>query len=108
MTASYSTGSVSNTSPGYYGGVVGFDQTAPGTFSAAYWDLTTSVSDPSHGAGNLANDPGIEGLTSSQLQSGLPSGFEFLDLGRERGHQWRLSLSHRQSAAMRERLTPRA
>ena len=47
------------------------------TIGNSYWDLDTSgISDPSQGAGSPANDPGITGLTSAQLQSGLPSGFD--------------------------------
>ena len=49
---------------------------APG-ISYAYWDLDTSgVSDPHRGAGNIADDPGITGLTDAQLKSGLPAGFD--------------------------------
>jgi hypothetical protein len=45
-------------------------------FSDTYWDTTTSgITDPSKGAGNKKNDPGIEGLTTVQLRSGLPDGF---------------------------------
>jgi hypothetical protein len=28
------------------------------------------------GAGNIANDPGITGQTTAQLQAGLPAGFD--------------------------------
>ncbi len=43
----------------------------------AYWDLDSSgISDPSRGAGNVANYPGIAGLTTAQLQSALPAGFD--------------------------------
>jgi hypothetical protein len=31
---------------------------------------------PVSGAGNIANDPGITGLSTAQLQSGLPAGFD--------------------------------
>ena len=42
-----------------------------------YWDTDTSgITDPSQGAGNIANDPGITGLTTQQFQSGLPTGFD--------------------------------
>lgn len=58
------------------GGFVGFDRNSP-TNSNVYWDLDTSgVSDPSHGAGNTDNDPGITGLSDGQLKSGLPEGFD--------------------------------
>jgi hypothetical protein len=36
----------------------------------------SGISDPSHGAGNVQNDPGITGLTDTQLKSGLPAGFD--------------------------------
>src|SRR5439155_15975348 len=45
--------------------------------SFADWDLDTSgISDPSQGAGNIPNDPGITGLTDAQLTSALPDGFD--------------------------------
>ena len=43
----------------------------------AYWDTdTTGITNLSQGAGNIPNFPGITGLTTSQLQSGLPAGFD--------------------------------
>jgi hypothetical protein len=57
------------------GGLIGYDD--HGVESNAYWDLKTSgINNPSQGAGNIANDPGITGLTTQQLQSGLPAGFD--------------------------------
>jgi hypothetical protein len=38
--------------------------------------LSKGVSDPSQGAGNIPNDPGITGVTDAQLKSGLPEGFD--------------------------------
>src|SRR5207302_243221 len=71
---SYSTGAVTGQS-GYTGGLLGGDEFTS-TIKHAYWDMTTSgITDPSQGAGNLANDPGITGLSDSQLTSGLPKGF---------------------------------
>ncbi len=73
---SYSTGSVKAGSGSFLGGMLGFDDISFRAFSDAYWDTTTSgVTDPSKGAGNKKNDPGIEGLTTAQLRSGLPDGF---------------------------------
>ncbi len=72
ITASYSIGSVSAPSAVYVGGFIGGDYTKGG-ISYAYWD--TDTSGQSQGAGNITNDPGITGLTTSQFQSGLPSGF---------------------------------
>jgi len=72
---SYSTGAVTAGSSATIGGVIGQDIAQVNT-SDAYWDLDTSgISDPSKGAGNVANDPGITGLTTTQFQSGLPAGF---------------------------------
>jgi hypothetical protein len=72
----YSTGLVSG-EPGRAGGFIGEDvhYDSPPVYN--YWDLDTSgISDPSHGAGNVVNDPGVAGLTTPQFQSGLPSGFD--------------------------------
>jgi hypothetical protein len=53
------------------------DQSESGSLTDAYWDTTTSgITNPSQGAGTPANDPGITGLTTDQLQSGLPAGFD--------------------------------
>jgi hypothetical protein len=76
IATSYSLGSVSGDTGSTVGGFIGEDFTSSG-LSNTYWNLDTSgMSDPSKGAGNIANDPGITGLTSSALQSGLPSGFD--------------------------------
>jgi predicted RNA-binding protein with TRAM domain len=72
VTSSYSTGLVSGEGADLVGGVVG-DDDSDGGFSDTYWDTTTSG--VSQGAGNITNDPGITGLTSKQLRSGLPDGF---------------------------------
>jgi hypothetical protein len=57
------------------GGLIGQDSVEAGTANS-YWDLETSgINDPSKGAGNVPNDPGITGLTDVQLKSGPPSGF---------------------------------
>ena len=75
IATSYSLGSVSGGSAATVGGFIGEDFTSDG-LSSVYWSLDTSgVSDPSKGAGNLANDPGITGLTTAQFQSSLPEGF---------------------------------
>jgi hypothetical protein len=68
----YSTGSVDGT--GYVGGFVGYDPNE--TVSDGYWDLDTSgISDPYQGSGFPKNDPSPVGLTTVQLQSRLPAGF---------------------------------
>jgi hypothetical protein len=76
--SSYAAGPISGYSSKHgldFGGFVGFDASASGSFSDAYWDLDKGIDDPSHGAGNVQNDPGITGLTDAQLKSGLPAGF---------------------------------
>lgn len=73
--ASYSTGVVNAGSNSDIGGFVGYDATHGG-ITDAYWDMDTSgITDPSQGAGNRIDDSGITGLTTEQLQSGLPGGF---------------------------------
>jgi len=73
--ASYSTGAVMSSSPAT-GGFVGKD-TSPGGIADAYWDTSTSgITNASKGAGKPFKDPGITGLTTTQLQTGLPAGFD--------------------------------
>jgi hypothetical protein len=72
---SYSTGTATGGSGSFVGGLIGFDNSG-GDIENAYWDTTTSgISNPSRGAGNVANDAGITGFTTAQLQSSLPAGF---------------------------------
>ena len=74
IATSYSTGKVEG--GGYEGGLIGEDLKS-GTIGSTYWDTDTSgITNLSQGAGNIANDPGITGLSTSQLQSGLPTGFD--------------------------------
>ena len=74
---SYSTGAVTGGSRTLVGGLVGYDGANAGSIADAYWDTDTSgITNPAQGAGNIANDPGITGLTTIQLQSGLPQGFD--------------------------------
>jgi hypothetical protein len=73
---SYSTATVI-ASGGLAGGFVGKDTSAPGSLNNDYWDLDTSgIGDTGKGAGNIANDPGITGVSDAQLTSGLPAGFD--------------------------------
>jgi hypothetical protein len=76
--AAYSTGAVKGGQAGsVVGGLIGYDYAETGSISNTYWDTDTSgISNPSQGAGNIANDPGITGLTTAQFQSGLPTGFD--------------------------------
>jgi hypothetical protein len=73
---SYSTGAVEGASGSTVGGFMGRDAETGGATNS-YWDTTTSgITNPAQGAGNVNNDPGITGLTTAQLQAGLPSGFD--------------------------------
>jgi hypothetical protein len=73
---SYSTGAPSAGSGSYVGGFLGYDASSGG-LSDDYWDTTTSgITNLSQGAGYPSDDPGITGLTTSQLQAGLPTGFD--------------------------------
>lgn len=79
VTSSYSTGSVGakNDSGDKIGGLIGLDAASSGSLVSTYWDLDSSgITDPSQGAGNVANDSGITGLTTAQFQAGLPIGFD--------------------------------
>jgi hypothetical protein len=59
------------------GGSLGLDVTGGADLSDLYWDTTTSgITNLSQGAGNIANDPGITGETTAQLQATLPAGFD--------------------------------
>lgn len=74
VTDSYSTGLLS---AGFEGGLIGADETLAGNLTQTYWDMDTSgIDEPSQGAGNIPNDPGITGLTDTQLKSELPVGFD--------------------------------
>ncbi len=73
---SYATGAV-DAGGGTAGGLIGKDSSAAGSLNDTYWDTDTSgIGDPSQGAGNKANDPGITALTDAQLKSELPAGFD--------------------------------
>jgi hypothetical protein len=74
ISESYSTGRVSGTA--YKGGLIGYDDSVEGSVTSTYWNTTTSgITNLSQGAGNIANDPGIAGLTTKEFRSGLPGGF---------------------------------
>jgi hypothetical protein len=76
IAGSYSTGAVSGGDGAVVGGYIGTDTVQLG-IASSYWDLDSSgIGDPAQGAGNVGNDPGITGLTDTQLKSGLPSGFD--------------------------------
>jgi hypothetical protein len=76
VSQSYGTGPVTLGSGGYQGGFVGFQQQGD-SITAAFWGVTTSnIPNLNRGAGNIRHYPGITGLTTTQLQSGLPAGFD--------------------------------
>jgi hypothetical protein len=76
MSDSYSTGTVTGGDGSLIGGFVGVDGTDD-DLSSNYWDTTTSgINNLSQGAGRPANDAGITGETTAQLQAALPSGFD--------------------------------
>ncbi len=81
LTGAYGTGAVSGAAHATIGGVVGNDD-EQATWTSAYWDTdTTGVSNPGQGAGNIANDPGLIGLSDEQLKSALPAGFSSSEWG---------------------------
>jgi hypothetical protein len=71
VSGSYATGAVTGVSGTFLGGAMGTDDSISGN-SFVYWDVTSSGQNTGcHGACN-----GITGLTTEQLQSGLPAGFK--------------------------------
>jgi hypothetical protein len=77
LNSNYATGLLSGGTGATIGGLIGNDASTENLFRNNYWNLdTTGVSNPHQGAGNMPDDPGIEGLTDPQLKSGLPAGFD--------------------------------
>lgn len=85
VTYSYATSPVSGAPPHRRGGLIGVDNSTEDVAHIyTYWDMTTSgVRNPGRGAGNIANDPNITGLTHAQLRAALPNGFSTLGWGRK-------------------------
>jgi hypothetical protein len=74
VSTSYSTTRIEKIS-GIAGGFIGWD--IPGDLQFCYWDTDTSkIKNLSRGAGNYKHDPGITGLSTTELQSALPPGFD--------------------------------
>ena len=77
ITQSYSTGPITDGSGGYEGGLVGKNSGDPsdgtGDIANSYWD--TQTSGIAIGLGSDDNNQFVNGLTTAQLQSALPSGF---------------------------------
>ena len=71
---SYATGQVTGGGLSSIGGFIGTDLTVLPQVTAGYWNTTTSGTNT--GVGNkLLGESGVAGLTTSQLESALPSGF---------------------------------
>jgi hypothetical protein len=76
ITAAYSIGvpSVDDSERAMVGGFIGSDLAK---IRHGYWNMDTSgIEKSSQGAGNRKNDPGIKGLSDSELKSALPDGFD--------------------------------
>ena len=78
VSQAYSTSAISQIRNDHYrGGFIGYDSEQKGGIKSSYWDITTShIKSLRRGAGYPRNDPGITGLTTQQLRSGLPQGFD--------------------------------
>jgi len=80
ISESYSIGVVAAGADAVLGGFLGVDNANHHNvnhLASCYWDLDTSgINDPSRGAGNIPNDPGITGLTDADLKARLPAGFD--------------------------------
>lgn len=70
ISTSYAAGQV--TAVAAFGGVAG---TNNGSFSQVYWDINDTGADGTHGCG-VGSCTGATGLTRTQLQAALPSGFD--------------------------------
>ncbi len=77
ITSSYSTGLVTGAPGATVGGFIGSNSNYRGSTTATncYWDTTTSGTNVGLGGGDPITGS-ITGLTTSQLQSGLPAGFD--------------------------------
>lgn len=74
ISASYSTGAATGGADSTVGGLIG--KGGQGLLDT-YWDTTTSgITNLSQGVGDTPNASGVSGLTTTQLQSGLPAGFD--------------------------------
>ena len=73
ISSSYATGLVRKCAYCIAGGFVGSAVQIGNQITSSYWDTTTSKTDNGAGEGELQ---GLTGLTSAQLKSGLPAGFD--------------------------------
>jgi filamentous hemagglutinin family protein len=72
ITESYAVGAVSGGSN--LGGLVG-DNVNSGTIAKSYWDTQTAIVTVGIGSDTNGQSGNVHGLTTTQLQSGLPAGF---------------------------------
>ncbi len=84
IATSYSTGAPAGAAT--MGGFAGVN-TSGATSSSLYWNKTTSGFSQATGNGN---DSGITGLTSTQMRSGLPTGFNSMTWGEMAGTNYGL------------------
>ena len=78
VSVSYSTGAVRGSDPSHTGGFEGAHDTGFDN-SIDYWDVDTSKHGAKHGIGDCIQhrcSKGIKGLTTSELKSALPAGFD--------------------------------
>ncbi len=76
VSETYASGNITAGQGSAVGGLVGYIDEEASYIYASYWDTTTTgVTNLSQGAGNISNDSGITGLTTSQLQSELPASY---------------------------------
>jgi hypothetical protein len=74
ISSSYSTGMVKGgPERSYIGGFIGDNSAGQGAIANAYWDTKTSGTDLGVGSGS---ESGVTGVTTRQLQAGLPAGFD--------------------------------
>jgi len=77
VNSSYAAGKVTDyRDRSWAGGLIGSVGAGGSVIANTYWDTTTSgITNPSQGVGSISNESGITGLSTTQLQAGLPIGF---------------------------------
>jgi The GLUG motif len=79
VAASYAAGQIekASRSGGLPGGITGYQPLRRiQKYSDTYWDVDDGVRDRAGAVGSVPNHQGVTGLTTLQLQSGLPAGFD--------------------------------
>ncbi|HTT98944.1 MAG TPA: GLUG motif-containing protein [Rhizomicrobium sp.] len=74
----YSTGAVTKIrTRKFEGGLIGYEEAPQGTELDNFWNLDTStITDPSHGAGNVSYDKGVKGIPDSNFRKGTMRNFD--------------------------------